>query len=246
MEIRIMKSYEEISQAAAKLIIDQVRNNPQSVLGLATGSSPLGIYQALIEDHRKFKTSYKDVLTFNLDEYFGIDKTHPQSYYHFMQHNLFQHIDVNPHHLHIPSGDTNDIDLECEAYNKKLAIHPIDIQILGIGSNGHIGFNEPGTSFDSTTHHIELDERTREDNARFFKSLEDVPTHAVTMGIRNILDAKKIILVATGKTKAHAVSCMVNGPIDSSCPASSLQRHDNVIVFLDQEAASLLENSKGE
>jgi glucosamine-6-phosphate deaminase len=246
MDIRILDSYEAISKAAAKLIIDQVRKNPKSVLGLATGSSPIGIYQALIEDHKLNHTSYQDVLTFNLDEYFGIKKTHPQSYYFFMQHNLFQHIDVNPKHINIPSGETTDIDVECEAYNQKLANHPIDIQILGIGSNGHIGFNEPGTSFDSTTHHIELDDKTRQDNARFFDSIEDVPTHAVTMGIQNILDANQIILVATGKSKARAIACMVKGAIDVNCPASSLQMHDNVIVFIDQEAASLLNRSKGE
>lgn len=240
MEIKIFDNYHELSQYAASDIINQVRTKNNTVLGLATGSSPIGIYQELIKDYKENHTFYNEVTTFNLDEYYGIEKTHSQSYYRFMKDNLFNYIDINPQNINIPSGDSDNVDLECTMYNKKLEQQQIDIQVLGIGSNGHIGFNEPGTSFDSITHHVKLDEKTRNDNARFFESKDKVPTHAVTMGIKNILQSKKIILVATGLKKADAVYEMVKGPVDPKCPASSLQMHDNVIVLVDKEAASKL------
>lgn len=240
MKIKVFDNYKELSREVALEIINQVKEQKNSTLGLATGSSPIGVYQELIKDHIENDTSYKDVTTFNLDEYFGIDESHEQSYYNFMKNHLFKYIDINLLNVNIPSGDTDDVDLECEEYNKKLAQYQIDVQLLGIGRNGHIGFNEPGTPFDSVTHHIKLNEKTRKDNARFFESIDKVPTHAVTMGIKNILRSKKIILVATGSRKADAVYGMVKGPIDTKCPASSLQMHDNVIVFVDKEAASKL------
>ncbi|HEY8365023.1 MAG TPA: glucosamine-6-phosphate deaminase [Haloplasmataceae bacterium] len=240
MDIHILENYEELSKSAAQLIIKQVKQKKDTVLGLATGSSPLGIYAEIIKDHQENHTSYKDVITFNLDEYFGISKSHPQSYYHFMKENLFNHLDINPNNIHIPSGETEDIEQECQEYNKKLENYVIDIQLLGIGANGHIGFNEPGTSFSSVTHYVKLDEKTRTDNARFFHSLDEVPTHAITMGIKNILNAKQIILVASGINKADAIYNMIKGPIDTNCPASCLQMHDNVVVFLDKLSASKL------
>lgn len=240
MDIRVFDNYEELSKAAANEIIEQVRSNPTSVLGLATGSSPIGLYKELIHDHKENHTSYKDVITYNLDEYFGIKKTHQQSYYKFMLDNLFSQIDVDLNHVHIPNGDVDDVEKECIYYNEVLKQNTIDIQILGIGSNGHIGFNEPGTPFDSVTHQVKLDEKTRNDNARFFNSLDEVPTHAISMGIKNILAARKIILIASGNGKADAIAKMVNGPLDPNLPASSLQMHDNVVVFLDKEAASKL------
>lgn len=243
MEIKVFDNYEELSKSAAKAIIDQVQKKPNSVLGLATGSSPFGLYQELINDHKENKTSYKFITTYNLDEYYGISKEHPQSYYHFMFENLFQYIDIQKENIHIPSGDSENIDLECENYNKKLAENPQDIQVLGIGSNGHIGFNEPNTPFDSVTHQVILKEKTRKDNARFFNSLDEVPTHAVSMGIKNILSAKKIILIATGIYKADAIYNMINGEIDPKCPASALQKHDSVTVYVDKLAASKLNKS---
>ncbi len=240
MEIKVFDSYEEISKAASKIIINQVKNKPESILGLATGSSPLGIYKEMIQDHKGNNTTYQNITTFNLDEYYGIKKTHPKSYHYFMKKNLFNHIDIKKENINIPNGVSKEMDIECKEYNDKLEEHQIDIQLLGIGRNGHIGFNEPGTPFDSTTHQVKLDEKTRQDNERFFDSIEEVPHYAITMGIKNILQSKRIILIATGKCKADAVYGMIRGPIDINCPASSLQMHDDVTVFVDKAAASKL------
>jgi glucosamine-6-phosphate deaminase len=240
MEIKVFENYEALSKAAAQEFIREVKNNPKLVLGLATGSSPIGLYKELAKDHQENHTSYQTVTTFNLDEYVGIQKDHPQSYYKFMFDNLFNFIDINKELVNIPSGAVEDVLAECEAYNQKLAQTKIDIQVLGIGGNGHIGFNEPGTPFDSVTHQVQLDQNTRQDNARFFDSIDEVPTHAVSMGIKSILQAKKILLIASGLHKADAINAMVNGPIDPSCPASALQTHEHVILFIDQEAASKL------
>ncbi len=240
MKIKVFQDYQTLSINAAKMIINQVKENKQSVIGFATGSSPLGIYQELIKDHQENKTTYQELISFNLDEYYGIDKEHKQSYYYFMQENLFKHIDINHQNINFPSGKATDINKECDYYNQKLRNNPIDIQILGIGANGHIGFNEPGTDMESITHYVKLDEKTRQDNARFFNSIDEVPEYAITMGIKNILAAKKIILVANGSNKIDAIYKMVKGPIDSSCPASFLQMHNNVTVFLDEIAAEKL------
>lgn len=240
MEVRVFDTYEELSREAANIIIAHVRQNSTAVLGLATGSSPLGLYRELIRDHKENGTSYQNVMTFNLDEYVGLEKTHPQSYYYFMMENLFNHINIPLDHINIPNGTAKDIAAECQRYNEQLAQHTIDIQILGIGANGHIGFNEPGTPFDSTTHFVKLDEKTRQDNARFFSSIDEVPTHAITMGIQNIMAAKKIILLASGTSKADAIYGMIKGPVDPQLPASILQTHSDVLVFLDKEAASKL------
>ncbi len=240
MKVKVYKNYQELSIDAAKEIINQVRTNPKSIIGFATGSSPVGLYKEMISDYKINHTSYKDIKTFNLDEYFGIDKTHPQSYYQFMMNNLFSHIDVNPENINIPSGVVTDINVECDAYNKKLSQNIIDIQILGVGGNGHIGFNEPGTSFDSVTHHVKLDEKTRKDNARFFNSIDEVPKYAITMGIKNILSTRKIILIATGINKSDAVYHMVKGDVTPVWPATALQMHDDVTIYVDEEAASKL------
>ncbi|ERJ13678.1 glucosamine-6-phosphate deaminase [Haloplasma contractile] len=240
MKVEICNTYEEISKKAAAFIIEQVNQVPNSVIGFATGSSPIGLYKELVRDYRENATSYKDVISFNLDEYFGINKDNDQSYYYFMKTHLFKHIDIKKEHIHIPSGDSEDVLEECEFYNKKLAEHIVDIQILGIGSNGHIGFNEPGTPFDQKTHVIELDEKTRQDNARFFNSYDEVPQYAVTMGIKNILQARKILLIATGEKKADAVKRMIEGPETIDLPASALQSHPDVTVLVDYEAASML------
>jgi glucosamine-6-phosphate deaminase len=239
MNIIVTENYEEISQKANEIMRGVVQGNPNAVLGLATGSSPIGLYKLMKEDCAAGVTSYKNIKTVNLDEYVGLPKENDQSYYYFMHENLFGGLDIDEKNVNLPSGEAEP-KAECERYTKLLQNMPQDIQILGIGGNGHIGFNEPGTSFDSTTHIIQLKEKTRLDNARFFKSLEEVPTHAITMGIKNILDAKKIVVIASGAGKAEAVFAMLNKPADINCPASALQTHKDVTVILDKEAAKLL------
>ena len=186
-------------------------------------------------------TSYKDIKSYNLDEYYGLEHTHPQSYYYFMQKHLFSKVDIKPENVHVPKG-SGDIQASCDEYNKLLAENVIDIQLLGIGSNGHIGFNEPGTSFDAVTHVVDLKQSTIEDNARLFfdGKIEDVPKQAVSMGISNIMNAKSVLLLAFGKGKAEAVKGMIEGPVTEELPASILQKHQDVTVILDKDAASLL------
>ena len=241
MKLIIVENYEEASIEAAKVMLEVVKNNPTANLGLATGSTPIRMYELMIEDHKKNGTSYKDIKSFNLDEYFGLEATHPQSYHYFMNKHLFSGIDINPENVHVPNG-AGDIQVSCDDYNKLLAENPIDIQLLGIGSNGHIGFNEPGTSFDSVTHMIELKESTRQDNARLFfdGKIDEVPTHAITMGISNILQAKKVLLVACGENKAQPIKVLVEGEETTDVPASALQDHNDVVVIVDKAAASLL------
>ena len=241
MKLIIVENYEEASIEAAKVMLEVVKNNPTANLGLATGSTPIRMYELMIEDHKKNGTSYKDIKSFNLDEYFGLEATHPQSYHYFMNKHLFSGIDINPENVHVPNG-AGDIQVSCDDYNKLLAENPIDIQLLGIGSNGHIGFNEPGTSFDSVTHMIELKESTRQDNARLFfdGKIDEVPTHAITMGISNILQAKKVLLVACGANKAQPIKVLFEGEKTTDVPASALQDHNDVVVIVDKAAASLL------
>ena len=242
MKVIVVKNYEEASQKACEIMLDIVKSNPQANLGLATGSTPVRMYELMREDHKKNGTSYKDIKTFNLDEYFGLDQSHPQSYHYFMCHNLFNELDINMENVHVPKGQGN-IDEECESYNKLLQENPIDIQLLGIGSNGHIGFNEPGTDFNSKTHYVDLKESTIKDNARlFFNGDEDaVPKQAISMGIQNIMDAKSVVLIACGKNKEDAVKGMIEGPVTPELPASVLQNHKDVTVIIDKAAAALLE-----
>ena len=230
------------AEEAAKIFINQVKEKPNSILGLATGSTPVRMYELLREDHEKNHTSYKDVKSYNLDEYFGLDASHPQSYHYFMYKNLFNGIDIKDENVHVPCGQGN-IQENCDKYNKMLAENPIDIQLLGIGSNGHIGFNEPGTDFNSKTHYVDLKESTIKDNARlFFNGDEDaVPKQAISMGIQNIMDAKSVVLIACGKNKEDAVKGMIEGPVTPELPASVLQNHKDVTVIIDKAAAALLE-----
>lgn len=225
-----------------KFLLIQVKEKPKSILGLATGSTPVRMYELLREDHEKNHTSYKDVKSYNLDEYFGLDASHPQSYHYFMYKNLFNGIDIKDENVHVPCGQGN-IQENCDEYNKMLAENPIDIQLLGIGSNGHIGFNEPGTDFNSKTHYVDLKESTIKDNARlFFNGDEDaVPKQAISMGIQNIMDAKSVVLIACGKNKENAVKGMIEGPVTPELPASVLQNHKDVTVIIDKAAAALLE-----
>ena len=241
MNLIIVDNYDEASLEASKIMLEQIKSNPSSHLGLATGSTPLGLYQLMVKDHRENGTSYENIKSFNLDEYFGLEKTHEQSYYNFMMENLFNHINMKEENINVPSG-LGDINESTSNYNHLLAKNGIDLQLLGIGSNGHIGFNEPGTPFDQVTHYIELQESTRQDNARLFFNgdLDAVPTHAITMGIKNIMDAKKVLLIACGKNKAAPIKVLVEGQMSEDVPASVLQNHPNVTVIIDKEAASLL------
>lgn len=240
MKVIVCKNTEELANEALKVMLDVIKSKESPVIGLATGSSPIGLYNAMIRDHKENGTSYKNVKSVNLDEYVGLGIESDQSYVYFMNDNLFKGIDIDKNNTNLPNGKADDMNAECDRYTALLDSMPQDIQLLGIGGNGHIGFNEPGTPFDSTTHIVELQERTRIDNARFFSSLDEVPTHAITMGIKNIMNAKKILVVANGKSKADAVYSMVKGEITESCPASVLQNHNDVTVIVDEDAASKL------
>lgn len=238
MKVIKVKNYDEVSAEAFKVMKEVVANKPEAVLGLATGSSPIGLYENMIKDHKENGTSYAKCQSFNLDEYVGIDRNHSQSYWTFMHENLFHGIDLPEDKIHVPYGNTK---ADCEGYEKAMENVSVDIQVLGIGGNGHIGFNEPGTPFTEETHIIDLTEKTRSDNARFFENdINKVPTQAITMGIATIMKAKKILLVASGANKADAVAAMVNGPVDPACPASVLQNHPDVVVIVDEEAAAKL------
>ena len=239
MKLIVVKNYDEASLEAFKVMKEFVK--PGKVLGLATGSTPLGLYNLMVKDHKENGTSYKDILTFNLDEYVGLPITHPESYYAFMHTNLFNHIDIPEVNVHVPSGLGENLDEQCKAYDKMIEEHPVDIQLLGIGSDGHIAFNEPGTAFDSGTHVTDLAESTIKDNARFFDSdMSKVPTQACTQGIGTIMKAKTLLMIATGANKAQAVKDMIEGPINEKCPASILQKHNDAIIIVDEAAASLL------
>ncbi len=240
MKIIVTKNYDEMSETAAKIIIDVVKNNPNAVLGLATGSSPIGTYKNMINDHKQNGTSYKNVSTVNLDEYVSLNADHDQSYAYFMRTNLFDSIDIDQNNTNLPCGVAKDLQAECDRYNGVLAKLVPDIQVLGLGSNGHIGFNEPDTPFDSVTHVVDLTENTIKDNSRLFSSIDEVPKQALSMGIKNIMQAKSIIMVVSGKNKAEAVKGMVNGKITPALPASVLQLHPNVTIVCDEDAASLL------
>ena len=240
MNIRIFNTKEELYKEAANFFIDAVKENPSIVLGLATGSTPIGLYENLVKDYKENKTDYSKVTSFNLDEYVDLPKEHYESYFSFMHRNLFDHINIKEETINLPNGIGSNHENSCKDYNKKLDATRVDIQLLGIGGNGHIGFNEPGTSFDSVTHIVKLTDKTREDNARFFDSINQVPKEAITMGIKNILNAKQVFLIATGANKADAVYQMIKEDANTNCPASALQNHQECYVFLDKEAASKL------
>ncbi|NLP53076.1 glucosamine-6-phosphate deaminase [Bacillus sp. RO1] len=235
MDIITTPSYEALSKEAASFVSKKVRENPYIVLGLATGSTTTGMYEHLIKDHITMGTSYRHVTTFNLDEYVGMSKQNPNSYYAFMEKHLFQHIDIENELTFIPNGMSDHPEIECSLYEEKLRKHGrIDLQILGLGANGHIGFNEPGTSFGSRTHVVKLTDSTRKANSRFFKDIEDVPTHAITMGIDSIMDAKEILLLVAGANKREAFEQLLYGEISEDFPASILKKHPCVKILADQ------------
>jgi len=243
MKIIEVKDYTEMSQKAAEYIIEKVCQNPKLKLGLATGGTPVGTYKNLIEDHQKNGTSYQNVTTFNLDEYIGLSGENKNSYRYFMDEKLFNHIDINKNNTNIPRGDSKDTEEECLRYESLLANYGgIDLQILGIGSNGHIGFNEPGTTFTSQTHVIKLASSTINANARFFNRIEEVPTKAITMGISTIMKSKEILLLVSGENKKDAMGKLLNGNVTESFPASVLKNHPCVTIIADKAAVSGLKS----
>ena len=240
IELIKVKDYKELSEVAGKVMLELVQAKPDCTLGLATGSSPIGLYQYLIDAYKKGEVSFANVKSFNLDEYCDLPREHPESYYSFMHTNLFNHIDIREENVHLPSSLGGDLEKNCKDYSDALNAAVVDMQLLGIGANGHIGFNEPGTSFEQETFIVKLTEKTRLDNQRFFNSLDEVPTHAMTMGIKNIMQAKKLLLVASGKNKQDAVKKLLSGEITEEFPASILNKHNDVVVIIDEEAAGLL------
>jgi len=244
MLLIIKENYEEMSKEGAKMIATLVRAKPNCVLGFATGSTPLGTYKELIRLHRNEGLDFSKVTTFNLDEYVGLPPSHDQSYHYFMWENLFKHINVNPTNVHIPMGMAEDIDGFCNWYEKRIKeCGGIDLQILGIGANGHIAFNEPGSSLGSRTRIKTLSEKTRRDNARFFENQDEVPKYALTMGVGTIMEARKLLLMANGEVKANAIQATAEGPIMAKFPATIVQLHQYATVLVDQAAASKLEGS---
>lgn len=247
MELIISPDPADASRRAAAHMAALIRRKPDAVLGLATGSTPLRLYEELIRMHREDGLDFSRVRTFNLDEYLGLGPGHPASYHQFMRANLFDHIGVDPARTHIPSGlvDGSDVPAECARYEELIRqAGGIDIQILGIGSDGHIGFNEPGSSLASRTRIKTLTRRTREDNARFFPDPNDVPHHVLTMGIGTIMESRSILLLAFGESKAAAIAGAVEGPLTASNPASILQMHPEARFLVDEGAASKLERSE--
>lgn len=239
MKIIKTNDYEEMSQKAFEIMKEVVVKKPDAILGFATGTTPLGLYKRLIEDCKN-GTSYKDIKTVNLDEYKGLDIHNKQSYIYFMRDNLFNHLDIDLNNTHIENGNAIDDEKECARYNALLDEMQQDIQLLGIGSNGHIAFNEPGTKFGSLTHVVNLTENTIKDNSRLFNDISEVPHQAFTQGIKNIMKAKKIIILASGASKAKAVYGMVYGDVTESLPASVLQLHPDCTLIVDAEAGKLL------
>ncbi len=241
MEVIVTRDPDSAARVAAGIVAAQLVANPACVLGLATGSTPLPLYRELIRMHREEGLDFSQATTFNLDEYVGLVPEHPASYHAFMRANLFDHINVPADRIHIPDGLTSDIDRFCRGYDEKiLEAGGIDIQVLGIGKNGHIGFNEPSSSLASRTRIKTLSAQTLRDNAHYFGGEEKVPRHVITMGVGTILESRRCLLMAFGKGKAEAVAKMVEGPVSAMVPASALQLHPRVHVIIDEAAASLL------
>ena len=241
MKIIRCKDYEDMSKKAAALFFSQIHMKPDCVLGLATGSTPVGTYKQLIKWYEEGELDFSKVKSVNLDEYVGLDGTNDQSYRYFMNTNLFDHVNIDKARTYVPNGLEEDSEKACADYNEIIrSVGGIDMQLLGIGGNGHIGFNEPGAAFEKETHCVDLTESTIKANARFFETMDDVPKQAYTMGIKNIMTAKKILLVATGEAKADALYKSLYGPITPNVPASILQLHPDVTVVADEGALKLI------
>jgi glucosamine-6-phosphate deaminase len=241
MKIYCTQDYKAMSRKAANILSAQVILNPNSVLGLATGSTPIGTYQQLIDWYKKGDLDFEKVTSINLDEYAGLAPDHDQSYRYFMQKNFFDHINIRPENTYVPNGMAADLEAECRRYNGIIEKYgPIDIQLLGMGHNGHIGFNEPGRAFELNTHVVELTQSTIEANARFFSSVDEVPKKALTMGIKTIMQAKRVLVVVSGQDKAEIVERAFLGEVTTQVPASILQMHPDVTLVGDQAALSRL------
>lgn len=241
MEIIICKDYKNMSKIASKIICDEINKNPNLTLGLATGNTPVGTYENLINLYKENKLDFSNIKAFNLDEYYGLSKDDTQSYSYFMREKLFNHININIKNTHIPNGITSNVTEECKNYDKLIeSTGGIDLQLLGIGSNAHIAFNEPSNVFKVGTSLVNLKESTIKDNSIYFNKMEDVPTQAISMGVGSIFKANKIILLASGKSKAKAIYDTINGEIDPNIPSSILKLHKNVIFILDEDSASML------
>jgi glucosamine-6-phosphate deaminase len=246
MKLIEVQNYDEMSKVAAKKIIEQIQTKPNSVLGLATGGTPVGTYQYLIKDFTENQTSYEKVITVNLDEYVGLEGDNPQSYSYYMKEHLFNHINIPENQTHLPFAKNIDDKEAGKNYEKLIdSFGGMDMQVLGIGENGHIGFNEPGTSFSSTTDVVQLADSTREANARYFTSMDEVPTHAISMGISTIMKSRKILLLVSGVKKASVLNQLFHSDIKEDLPASILKKHPNVTIIADQEALSILKENKG-
>jgi len=237
MNVVKVKNYDEMSEKACELIISKLKGNEKPVLGLATGSTPEGFYDRLIEAYEQGNITFENITTFNLDEYVGLAKDDPQSYHYYMYNRLFKHIDLKEENEHLPKGDAENLKEECERYEQLIkAAGGVDIQLLGLGTNGHIAFNEPGTSFESRTQVVNLTESTIEANSRFFENKDDVPTEAVTMGIGSILESDEIVMLVSGENKSEALAQIINGEITEDNPATVLQKHKNVTIIADEAA----------
>ncbi|MBL4938463.1 glucosamine-6-phosphate deaminase [Clostridium sp. YIM B02515] len=244
MKVIVAPNYEEMSKIAAKEIAKLLYVKPNAVLGLATGSTPEGVYRELIELNKAERVDFSKATSFNLDEYKGLKGDHPQSYRYFMNSKLFNHVNIDKNKTHVPSGVAENIEKECKEYDESIEkAGGIDLQLLGIGTNGHIGFNEPSDFLNLNTHETDLTEDTIKANSRFFDSIDEVPTRAITMGLGSIMKADKIILLASGEKKADIIAKLVEDKISTRVPASMLQVHQNVLVIVDNAAASLLKNS---
>ncbi len=242
MKVILVEDYQTMSKKAANIVESQIILKPHSVLGLATGETVVGMYKEIVKSFENGDLDFSNIKTFNLDEYYGIDKKNKRSYYYYMEENLFKHININNANIHIPDGMTSDIEEECKIYEEKIErCGGIDLQILGIGRNGHIGFNEPGCKSEALTHLVHLDKTTIKDNSRFFNSISEVPTKAISMGIKTIMNAKKVILLASGQEKAEALYKALRGNITPKVPASILQLHSDATVIVDRDGASRLQ-----
>ena len=241
MKVLVFETYEDMSRYAARMIADRMKGKPNLVLGLATGSTPLGTYKGLIRLHKEKGLDFSRVRSFNLDEYLGLPGDHDQSYRYFMDTNLFNHINVDKANTRVPDGKAADPAKMCQEYEQAIkAGGGIDFQVLGIGGNGHIAFNEPGSARDSRTRIVDLDEGTIKDNSRFFDSIDDVPRQAISMGMATVMEAKEVILLASKANKAEAIVKSVEGPVTEEVPASILQEHPNVTFLVEKEAAAKL------
>lgn len=242
MKVIVLKDYNEICKKAAQLFAEHIKNTKNPVLGLATGSTPIGVYQELIRKYQKGEIDFSGVITFNLDEYYGLSSSHSQSYHYFMRNTFFKYINIKEENIHLLKGNSENITKECKQYEELIKKSGgIDLQILGIGRNGHIGFNEPDVSLNTKTHLVNLSNETIRENSRFFANIDDVPKQAITMGIGTIMRAKKIVLLASGRKKAHIIERTINGKVSTRIPSTVLKLHNDVIIILDKEAAFELE-----